>query len=370
MADIRLIGLVEDFAAAVADVTGRRPAVHHAPGDWPGLPQGAYRPDAVMELEHEGNAYRLVIEAKQSLFPRDAREAIWQLRNALAHGGPSTHSAGPGPILVPVLVAETISPGARHLLRDERVGYFDSSGSLFLAAKGIYVCVDRPASRKQARSLDNLFTGRRAQVLHAVWLLGRNWFGVHQIAQRAGVSPTTASETLIGIERREWVEARGAGPSKERRLVNPRALLDAWSTHQQSVKPKAVRHFYVRSTSPPDLQHRIDRACETHGVPYELTGITAGQIHAPYLSSVSQVFCRLPGGDGLQGVLESIDARPVREGWNLGIHEIASDRDLKFRQRIDDLWVADPLQTYLDLLQAGGRAKELAQHLRAEKLES
>lgn len=364
MVDIRLIGLVEDLAAAVAEVTGAPPDVVHAPG----LFQGTYRPDAVMELEHEGNSYRLVIETKLSLFPRDAREAIWQLRKSLGHDGSSAGSAVPVPI--PVLVAETISPGARRLLRDERIGYFDSSGSLFLAAKGIYVCVDRPASRKQARSLDNLFTGRRAQVLHAVWNLGRAWFGVHQIAARAGVSPTTASETLIGIERREWVEVRGAGPSKERRLANPRALLDAWSTHQTSVKPKAVRHFYVRSTSPPDLQRRIDRACETHGVPYEFTDITAGQIHAPYLSSVSQVFCRLPGGDGLQGILESIDARPVREGWNLGIHEIASDRDLRFRQRIDDLWIADPLQTYLDLLQAGGRAKELAQHLRAEKLES
>ena len=70
----------------------------------------------------------------------------------------------------------------------------------------------------------------------------------------------------------------------------------------------------------------------------------------------------------MQTMLASIDARQVREGWNLGVHEIASDSELKFRQRIDGFWVADPLQTYLDLLQAGGRAKELAQHLRSEKL--
>jgi hypothetical protein len=79
-----------------------------------------------------------------------------------------------------------------------------------------------------------------------------DWFGVHEIAERAGVSPATASETLIAVERREWVEVRGAGPSKERRLNNPRALLDAWSNYQGSVKPKAVRHYYVRSTTPPD----------------------------------------------------------------------------------------------------------------------
>jgi hypothetical protein len=360
MEDRKIETLVEDFAAAVAEVTGIPPEVIHESK----LSQGAYRPDVVMELEHEGSTFRFVIEAKRSLFPRDAREAIWQLRKYLAHSDSAGSSA------VPVLVAETISPGARQLLRDERVGYFDSSGSLFISGKGLYVRVDRPASRKEARSLNNPFVGRRAQVLHAVWILGRDWFGVHQIAERAGVSPATASETLIGIERREWVEVRGAGPSKERRLINPRALLEAWSTYQTSVKPKAVRHFYVRSTTPPDLQRRIDHACETHGVPYEFTDITAGQIHTPYLSSVSQVFCRIPAEGDMQAMLASIDARPVREGWNLGVHEIASGSELRFRQRIDDIWVADPLQTYLDLLQAGGRAKELAQHLRAEKLEA
>jgi hypothetical protein len=360
MEDRTIDALVEDFAAAVAEATGASPEVIHESEP----SQGPYRPDVVMELEHEGGSFRLVVEAKRSLFPRDAREAIWQLRNYLAHGDSAGRSA------VPVLMAEMISPGARELLRDERVGYFDSSGSLFIPAKGFYVLVDRPASRKQARSLNNLFVGRRAQVLHAVWILRRDWFGVHQIAERAGVSPATASETLIGIERREWAEVRGAGPSKERRLINPRALLDAWSTYQGSVKPKAIRHFYVRSATPPDLQRRIDHACETHSVSYEFVDITAGQIHTPYLSSVSQVFCRIPAGGDMQAMLASIDARPVREGWNLGIHEIASDSELRFRQRIDDLWVADPLQTYLDLLQAGGRAKELAQHLRAEKLEA
>lgn len=352
--------LIENMAAAVREITGVPPHVTYEPH----AGRAGYRPDAVIDLAHEGTSYRLVIEAKRSLFPRDAREAIWQLRSYLAHFDVDGQPA------VPVLMAESISTGARQLLRDERVGYFDASGSLFIPASGLYVRVDRPASRKQARSLNNLFAGRRAEVLHAVWVFGRDWFGVHQIAERAGVSPATASETLIGIERREWVEVRGAGPSKERRLVNPLALLDAWSSYQTSVKPKTVRHFYVRSTTPPDLERQIDHACEAHDILYELTDITAGQIHAPYLSSVSQVFCRIPTRASMKAMLESIDARPVRDGWNLGVHDVASDNELRFRERINGLWVADPLQTYLDLLQAGGRAKELAQHLRAEKLES
>lgn len=351
--------LIEDLTAALHEITGGPPHLIQEP--YPG--NTGYRPDAAIDVEFDGRFYRLIIEAKRSLFPRDAREAIWQFRNYLDYLGVEGRPA------VPLLMAESISPGARQLLRDERVGYFDASGSLFITASGLYLRVDRPASRKQARSLNNLFAGRRAQALHAVWLFEDNWFGVHEVAERAGVSPATASETLIGIERREWVEVRGAGPSKERRLINPRALLDAWASHQASEKPKALRHFYVRATTPGDIQHRIDDTLQAHGIPYEFSSITAGQTHAPYLSSISQVFCRIPARIAISTILESIGARPVREGWNLGVHEVASESELRFRERIDGLWVADPLQAYLDLIQAGGRAKELAQHLRAEKLE-
>lgn len=359
MKDQTVQRLITNFAEALAEIAGAAPHIVREPEG----ARGQYRPDFIVEMSRDGEQYQLIVETKPSLFPRDAREAIWQLRNYLAHKN------GRGYAIVPVLMAEAISPGARQLLRDERIGYFDSSGSLFIAARGLYLRVDKPALRKQLRSLNNLFAGRRAQVLHAVWLAKSDWFGVHELAERAGVSPATASETVIAVERREWVEVRGAGPSKERRLINPRALLDAWSTYQGSVKPEAVRHYYVRSRTPPEIQSRLDHACQIEGVPYELTGITAGQIHAPYLSSASQTLCRIPAGRAMQAVLDAIEARPVRDGWNLGVHELKSDEELRFRQRIADLWVADPLQTYLDLLQTGGRAKELAQHLRAEKLE-
>lgn len=351
--------LLEDLANALGEVTGAPPRILQEPQ----LARGTVHPDAMIELQHEGKPYKLVIEVRRSLYPRDAREAIWQIKSYLADLGRSDGT------VIPVLLAESISQGARELLRNERVGHFDASGSLFIAAKGLYIRIDQPASRKQQRSMTNLFTGRRAQALHAIWTFGGDWFGVRQIADRAGVSPATASETLSGIERREWVEVRGAGPSKERRLVNPRALLDAWANHQASTKPKDLKHFYVRSTTLPDLQKLIDETCARRGIPYEFTGITAGQIHAPFLSTVSQVFCRLPTTHGANAALEAIDARPVREGWNLAVYQATSESDFRFRQRQNDLWVADPLRTFLDLLQTGGRAKELAQHLRVEKLE-
>jgi len=39
-----------------------------------------------------------------------------------------------------------------------------------------------------------------------------------------------------------------------------------------------------------------------------------------------------------------------------------------FRERISDAWLASPVQVYLDLLRGEGRAKEMAEHLRKERL--
>ncbi len=349
--------LIEDFVSALEAAPNTRAHIVSREAR-----AGPIWADFLVEIQVGDVPILLVVEAKRMAFPRDVREASWKLGKYL------DHMSLEGKQAVPVIVAETISPGARSLLREEGVGYYDTSGSLYVPARGVYLYVEKPIPKRQARTLGSLFVGRRAQVLHAVWLCRGNWFGVHEIAERASVSPTTVSQTLIALERREWVVTRGSGPTKERRVSNPQALLDAWSTYQTSAKPKPMRHYYVRSAKVGDLVHRLDQVCEDHDVPYEITGSMAGQIHAPYLSSVSQVQCRLAQGAASEAVLDMIEARPVREGWNLGILDAKSPNEFVFRERINGVWVADPLQTYLDLLQAGGRSKELADHLRAERL--
>jgi hypothetical protein len=63
-----------------------------------------------------------------------------------------------------------------------------------------------------------------------------------------------------------------------------------------------------------------------------------------------------------------LGARPVSEGANLVVIDAKSPGDLLFRQRVDGVWLASPIQTYLDLVRAEGRAKELAEHLRRETI--
>ncbi len=95
----------------------------------------------------------------------------------------------------------------------------------------------------------------------------------------------------------------------------------------------------------------------------------AAQIYAPYLSSISQLRCRIEPGQKLIEALLNLDARPVAEGWNLGIIEAKSRRDVVVGQRIEGVSLRPRCRSILDLLQASGRSREMAMHLRSECLD-
>ena len=58
-------------------------------------------------------------------------------------------------------------------------------------------------------------------------------------------SPATVSQLLVSLERLGWVESKGHGPAKQRRLRDPSALLDAWAKFTINARPLSLRRYYV-----------------------------------------------------------------------------------------------------------------------------
>jgi hypothetical protein len=315
--------------------------------------------DAVIEAEIAGKPLLLLVETKNTAYPRDVREAAWQLRAYLAEHRPNSSARE----VVPFIIAEAISPGARETLRSEGIGYFDRGGSLFLPSKGAFIFVDKPPAKAEARALGSIFTGRKAQILQAIFLGQGDWFTVKDIAEKVGVSAPTASKALSDLERRDWIEVRGSGPSKARRLANPSEALDAWTKFLVVQKQADQRRYFIPGSSE-NLVRRFADACALQKATYAVTGEVAGQAYSPFLSSVSQLVCRMLVGEAAVSVLEKMQARTVNEGWNLAVIESRSLGDF-FRTTVKDgVTFANPLQVYLDLVRGGGRSKELAEHLR------
>ena len=320
--------------------------------------------DAQVELRAYGSVATLLVELKKAVYPRDVRQVLWRIRE-FTRGWPHSKEVRQSLFF---LVAELISPGAKELLRNERVGYFDSGGSLFLAASGIYVCVDKPPPKSYAKSVRSVFSDRRAQVLHTLLMRSREWYGVQQIASQARVSAATASHVLTELEKFEWVVSRGRGPGKERHLQEPGALLDEWVKQLAAMRPLLMRRYIVPSVHGEGLVERFAEVCAATGVEYAITHEAAGQRYAPFLSNVSQLRSRLLAGPAVDAALAALDARPVDQGANLALIEVKSPDGLLFRESAKEVWLASAVQVYLDLMRGESRAKDLAGHLRRERI--
>lgn len=317
--------------------------------------------DAKIELKVADKAVTLLVKAKKVGYPRDVQQAIWQLRRA-EEAQPSRKG------IVLVLIAEYLSPGAKAQLQAEHIGYFESSGSLYLPAPGAYCYIERPSAKPFERAVRSLFSGRRAQVIHALLVHQERWFGVHELAEVAIVSPATVSEVFSELERQDWVRLEGKGPRKMRLLCEPTALLDAWAKQVKDNPKPSIDRYYVPGVKADLLMQRVREQFDQGKIEYAISYEYAAQLYAPFLSSISQVRLRMIKSSKSQAAISELGARSVVEGANLGIIETDALGELLFRNEIDNVWLASPVQVYLDLMHGEGRSMEMAEHLRKERI--
>ena len=91
---------------------------------------------------------------------------------------------------------------------------------------------------------------------------------------------------------------------------------------------------------------------------YAITHEAAGQLYAPFLSTVSQVRCRLMAGTSGQTEPWALSMpTSFDQGANLVVIEVKSPGELLFRELVDGIWLASPVQVYLDLICGEGRCQ-------------
>jgi hypothetical protein len=67
--------------------------------------------DAEIDVSIAGKSLTLLVETKKTVYPRDVRQALWRIKSL------ANRSARPNSDSVLVLAAESLSPGAKDLLR-------------------------------------------------------------------------------------------------------------------------------------------------------------------------------------------------------------------------------------------------------------
>lgn len=320
-----------------------------------------YRPDWHVYSWIRNEPCELLVEVKaRPLYPRDVREIIWQLTK-YAHFGTDRNR-------VPILAATSISKAARSLLEESGIGYFISGGTFHLSTNGTFIHIDRPTPKRAANKESAVFRGRTSDILRVLLANRGRWFGVNEIAEIANTAPSTASEALSLLEKKEWLDTRGAGPNKERTLRDESLVLDEWKDELKRRPPLQRQQFFVRVKSNAELCDKLFACAERNEATIALTSQTAADFYAPHLTSTPQIFCRAVPGAAFKAVIEDLGARSVKDGGNLIVIPTKSTGTFLMSEEHDGLTFVSPLQTYLDLLQSGGRSVEAAEHLRKVRL--
>ena len=266
-----------------------------------------------------------------------------------------------------MIVADTISPGSKELLRDQDIGYWDRGGSLYLKLPWALFYLDRPQPRPTARKLHSLYRGSAAQVLHALLVEPSRLWHVNELAVRAEVSLSRAHEVLSELEQHLWVEKRGRGPAAVRALTDPGALLDSWAD-AHSLKEYTFHAYHGWGQSPNSLRSAVVAALGLRQIPYALTLTSGAERIAPFVIGNDRLTLLVQDHPALNQVTDFAGLSPVDDGENVALLVTRQRAPLLFRQTSGSLQVASTVQIYLDLWASPQRGKEQARHLRAERL--
>lgn len=304
------------------------------------------------------------VVARKQAYPRDIRHALWVFKVFKD----KEHKRATN--VVPIFVADLISEGARELLRENKIGYYELGGTLFIKHKHTLIDVQRPRKKNANPGVIDLFSSAREMVVHALLQSQGQWFSGEELSAVSGTSSYTVSGVLKELERREWIEKTSkGGRAQRRRLIQPSYLLDSWvDAIKQRNKNKFYGYFFA--SDPVDcvkkIEQRVRKSNET--LEWALTGALAANHASPLLIGVSVAEVIVPV-DKVDIFTQSTGIQYAEKGYNVIVHEWAPAGMQFIKTDNDGIPVASDFIQYLSLLDGKGRNAELAEQFRREILE-
>lgn len=262
-----------------------------------------------------------------------------------------------------VVIAREMTKGARETLAAAGIGTIDGLGNIRLELPGLLVRVDGTARRQPTKTRASL-SGKTSLIAQAMLLDTERTWQVGELAEHAGVSSALAHRVLQRLGDLEIVASQGAGPSKQRRLVEPSALFDLWVEEHRD-RSRQYPAFMLASAND-DVAATVCRNLESAGVTYALTGAAAIARIAPILTSIPVVEVWLEGLADPAAVCEKIGADQVTSGPNVVLQQERDDVPLAYRTQREGVWFANACRLYFDARRDPQRGSEQADHLRRE----
>ncbi len=281
-----------------------------------------------------------------------ARQAVYELKAAI-----SDVPNGYG-----VFSAPFVSPQSASICQEAGIGYFDQAGNCHLSFGSIYIHkegIPNPFSAK--RDLRSIYSPKAERILRVLLSTPRKAWKTQELADAAQVSLGQVANIKKLLTDREWLKADTVGMV----LINPTALLDEWAERYDFRRNQALDIYTLADVA--EAEYQLGEACQQLGIQYALTGFSAASRIAPMVRY--QRMAAYIGGN-VDVVLTKLGWKPVSSGANVSLLLPYDDGVFYGNQTVDQVQIASPVQTYLDLQTSRGRGQEAADATRKEILKT
>src|SRR6266568_1900004 len=268
-----------------------------------------------------------------------------------------------------VVYAEKLSEGARAWLIERGVGWVDEVGNVVIARpSGLLVSREsrEVTTRAEAPSQDRW---TQAMLAAAEAILAGIPPTVEAVETATRISRGATANALARLERRGHLERPGKkrGRGVSRRLVNLDAFVDDYATAAGTfrARQKVIRIHRLKADPLQALTIAVVPALAAEATTWAVTGAAASTLLAPYLSDVTILDLYVDPDlfaerDHLANLL---GGRIVDKGHVIEVRELPTPMSAR-GPKVGGIQVALPARVYADLMVAGGRLADAAQHLR------
>lgn len=281
------------------------------------------------------------------------------------------HPPGRPKVTIPVLAMPWVSPGVAEACQSRQWGWFDLAGNYYLDVPGVFRISHTGNEPRQGRPRPsaNLGTTEAARILRALLMsksIDRAWT---QHALRDACRPVV-SIGLVNKVVRHLRDEDFLVPGEDGgfRIRDPFKLLSAWSEAYRFGRHTRVGYFTL-------MQDKAMRSSFAQlGSERENSAVyaafSAAELQAPNVRQPKTwIYVR---GSEIQRFEKLLDAKQVDSGENIVV--LVPEDDGVFASAeswvnsFNHLGATHPVQTYVDLLHAGGRGKEAAEALLEQRI--
>jgi hypothetical protein len=311
-------------------------------------------PDFIMHVSYKGIRFDLAGEVISQPSSSILKAKISALKSYIVHDRN----------LVPILIAEYISPERREYCKNKGVYYLDLSGNVFINHESIYIeRIGFPNSHPEKRKGRGVFSDKASLILRAALKDIKRPWGVRELAGSLGLNPGFISRLSEELEKRNYISR------KDSKLIfkDPESILTDWVREYDYRKNKELRYFCL-GKGPDEVIEKIRRLNIPGRLVYAFGFHSGANLISPY-AVYNDLHIYIQNEEDIGWFADKLKLRQVEEGANMIFllpyykHSVFYDI-----QQIESLNVVSDIQLYLDLYKYPVRGLEQAEYIFEKRL--